>query len=146
MFLRDLTSADALPVLEASVRFAAQRQGVIAHNIANIETPDFRPLDAPVGEFQSALRDAVERRNRDFGGVRGELEWRESENLRLNSRGELQLTPAEPSRNILFHDRNNRDTERLMQDLVENTVGFRASVELLRSRTELLRTAISGRL
>ncbi len=146
MFLRDLATADSLPALEASVRFAAQRQQVLAHNIANIETPDFRPLDLPVGEFQAALRDAVDRRDRDFGGHRGALQVRETANLRVNSRGELEVRAAQPSRNILFHDRNNRDTERLMQDLAENAGAYRASVDLLRSRYDVLRTAISGRL
>jgi flagellar basal body rod protein FlgB len=57
----------------------------------------------------------------------------------------LQLTPQTPSGNILFHDRNNRDLERNMQALAENSAYFRTSAELLRSRFELLRTAISQR-
>lgn len=146
MFLRDLATADAIPTLEAAVRFGAQRQRIIAHNIANIETPDFRPLDAPVGEFQSALREAVEKRDRQYGGHRGALEIRETKNLRRGEDGGVDVVPAEPSRNILFHDRNNRDTERLMQDLAENTLAYRASVDLLKNRYDLLRTAIAGRL
>lgn len=146
MFLRDLATADSLPALEASVRFAGRRQQALAHNIANIETPDFRPLDLPVAEFQAALSDAVGRRDRDFGGHRGRLQWRETEHLRVTPSGDLDPRPSEPSRNILFHDRNNRDTERLMQDLAENAGAFRASVDILRSRYDILRTAISGRL
>jgi flagellar basal body rod protein FlgB len=46
---------------------------------------------------------------------------------------------------VLFHDRNNRDLERLMQGLAENTTTYRVAADLLRSRYDVLRTAISQR-
>lgn len=154
MFLRELATADAIPALEMTIRFAGQRQRVLAHNIANISTPDFQPLDLPVAEFQRTLGEAIDRR-RDAargGGVQtpgaphGPLAWRESRHLRQDDRGDLLATPSDPSRNILFHDRNNRDTERMMQDVAENLSVYRVATDLLKSRYDLLRTAISGRI
>lgn len=146
MFISDLASADAIPALKMAVSFAAQRQRILAHNVANISTPDFRPLDAPVADFQKTLAQAIDRR-RDLParGTRGELDWRESRHIRRDDRGEMTVTPSEPSKNVLFHDRNNRDVERLMQDVAENVVAFRLATDMLKSRNDLIRTAIAGR-
>ena len=45
MLIDHLLNADALPSLERTVQFAARRQELIAHNIANLSTPNFQPLD-----------------------------------------------------------------------------------------------------
>lgn len=142
MFIRDLTNADELPLLGESLRFAAQRQRIVAHNIANIDTPDFRPLDVSVGGFQRTLERAVEERRDRWGGFRGDLEMRQTPELRRNAHGLLDLRPQETGGNILFHDRNNRSLERLMQDLQENNAAFSVTVELMRSKMEQLRTAV----
>lgn len=145
MLIRDLVTADALPSLAASMRFAARRQPLIAHNIANISTPDFRPIDADPKQFQKTLAEAIDRRRRDLGGVRGELEFRESRDFRVDSEGQLELQPKPIGDNILFHDRNDRDLERLIQSQVENTAAFQLAATLFRSRMDLLNTAISER-
>ncbi len=146
MFISDLASSDAIPALKMAVSFAAQRQRILAHNIANISTPDFRPLDAPIAEFQQTLAEAVDRRRAEPAwGSHGELNWRETRNLRRDDSGRMIVNPSEPSKNVLFHDRNNRDVERMMQDLSENVVAFRMATDLLKSRNDLIRTAIAGR-
>jgi flagellar basal-body rod protein FlgB len=140
---------DAIPVLEQLVRFAGQRQRIIAHNIANASTPDFVQTDVSPAAFQKVLGEAVQRRR-----SRGEegsanrleaLELRETREIGISERGELRLTPLTPRRGLLLHDRNNRDIERLMQDLAENTGVFRVATDLLRSRYQVLNAAISER-
>jgi len=147
MFIDEVTSSGAMPALEMMVRFAGSRQRVIAHNIANIDTPNFRPMDVSPAGFQAALAEAVQRRRNATGGEHGSLEWKNTSEVQAagDRDGGLELTPKTPSGNILFHDRNNRDLERTMQDLVENVTVFRAAVDLMRGRTELLRQAISER-
>lgn len=142
MFISDLTTADAIPTLTTSLRFAGQRHRMISNNIANISTPNFQPRDVSVSKFQETLADAVDRRRREHDGVRGELKWRETRELQRDDRGQLELNPQPAGRNVLFHDRNNRDLERLMQDLTENTGAFRVTVELLRTRFDILESAI----
>ena len=95
--------------------------------------------------FPQVLRGAIETRRARTGHERGELPGMVSKQIGLGSDGELRLTPRTPSGNILFHDRNNRDLERLMQDNAENVAAFRLSSELLRSRFEMLRSAIAER-
>lgn len=145
MFIQGLNDADAMPALERMMQFAARRQEIIQHNIANISTPNYQPLDVSVEGFQQQLAEAVEQRRDQFGGQRGELILRTTREVSAASNGGLDLTPSAKGRNLLFHDRNNRDLERLMQDLVENTAMFRVASDLLRSRMQLMRSAISER-
>lgn len=145
MIIRDLVTADALPVLEATMRFAEQRQTLIAHNIANSVTPDFRHLDVDPRGFQKNLAQAVDRRRAQFGGVRGELPWRQTRQMRGADPATMRLRPAETGYGPLYHDRTNRDLERTLQDLTENAAVFRTAASLYRSRTQLLGTAISLR-
>lgn len=146
MLISGLNTSEAVPALKMAISFAAQRQRILAHNIANISTPDFQPLDAPVAEFQRTLGEAIDRhRSGNPGASRAELDWRESRFLRRDRAGRMVVTPSEPSTNVLFHDRNNRDVERMMQDVSENVVAFRTATDLLKSRNDLMRSAIAGR-
>lgn len=140
MFIDQLTNSGTIPTLELSVRYAAERQRLLAHNIANISTPDFRAVDVEPGEFQRMLGESLDRRRRGEGGG-----WRETEQIRRGAGGLLELRPREGSGNILAHDRNDRDVERLMANLAENTAAMRLASELLRSRFDSLRSAIALR-
>lgn len=145
MFLDDVLSSGAMPTLEATMRFAARRQALIAHNIANLDTPNFIQMDASPAEFQNLLREAVDERRKRTGGQHGDLRWRESDQITRDENGDLTLAPGTPSGNILFHDRNNRDLERLMQAQAENVAVFRVASDLLRSRYQLIQGAIAER-
>jgi flagellar basal-body rod protein FlgB len=145
VFIDQLTNAGAIPALEASVQFAARRQSLIAHNIANFSTPNYEPSDVSVTNFHSQLGDAIDRRREAFGGHRGDLHLRDTREVSQGQDGRLRLSPGASGRNVLFHDRNSRDLERTMQDLVENVASFRVATDLLKSRIDLLRTAISER-
>ena len=45
VIFNDLANAGSAPVLEQVLRFAGARQRLLAHNIANVDKPDFRPVD-----------------------------------------------------------------------------------------------------
>lgn len=145
MLIDALTNSGPLPTLELSMRFAAQRQRLVAHNIANIDTPDFRPFDASPRGFQDTLREAIDDRRARTGGLHGELRFKPTSELELDGAGELRINPRTPSTGVLFHDRNNRDVERLMQALAETTGAFRAASDLYRAHVNILNTAISER-
>lgn len=148
MLIADLTNSGAIPTLELSLRFAGQRQQLLAHNIANISTPDFRPMDVAPERFAQMLREAIDDRRARTGGEHGELRFRSNREISVDqSRGatRLELRPATPSGNIIFHDRNNRDLERLMQANAENVTAYRVSAELLKSRYDILKAAIAER-
>lgn len=140
-----LFNAGGIQSLEKTVQFAARRHELLAHNIANFSTPNFRAKDVSVNDFRAALGQAIDQRRRRFGGERGELEFAGTREVVSGPRG-LRLNPAQSSGNILFHDRNDRDLERTMQSLVENLAVFRFATDMMRSRMEMLNVAIRERI
>jgi flagellar basal-body rod protein FlgB len=139
-----LTNADSMPVLERMLQFAAGRQRILADNVANFDTPGFRPRDVDVKQFQAALGEAVDERRDRNSNRGGELVFGGTRDVEV--RGDrLELVPGESNRNILFHDGNDRDLDRSMQDLVENVMTVRGVSTLLRSRIDLLSSALRER-
>lgn len=147
--LSDLTNSGAIPTLSAALRFSSERQKLIAHNIANVSTPNFIQRNVSVSDFRRALSEAVENRRRQSGGESGELGFGNSGSIQVQPDGSVQLRPdqtaASSEGGILFHDKNNRDLERLMQDSVENAAFYRMNVDLLRTRFDLIKSAIAQR-
>lgn len=135
-----------MDTLELTAKFAGERQRVIASNIANLSTPNYVQLDLSPAEFQRVLRDAVEKRR---AGQTSELKLTGSREVaqdpRVRGSEGVRFTPTAPSGNILMHDRNDRDVERLMQANVENVGVFRVAVDLLKSRYDVLKAAIGER-
>lgn len=145
MLANDAINSGALPTLEAMMRFAGARQRLIQHNIANITTPNFVPKDVSVHKFQEQLGAAIEARRAQTGGMSGSLQLESSEEVEIGSDGQFVLNPTESEGGVMFHDRNNRNVERLMQDNAENFGVFRVASELLRSRMQIMRDAVAER-
>lgn len=139
-----LLDSGALPVLERVVQFTQQRHGVITDNVANLSTPYFKPRELDTGAFQAALRDAVDQRRDSADPTFGPLELRDTDQLRFHH-GRIETTPGQSNQGVLFHDQNNRDLERVMQDLAENTLAHNMGIEMLRSEFSLLSIAIRER-
>ena len=142
--IQGMFDGGALPVLSRVIQFTVARHRVLAHDIANLSTPHFEPLDLDPKRFGAALADALDRRRRGPGSAGGPLEIRRTNELEFGPET-LEVRPQPARHNILFHDRNNRDLERTMQHLVENTFAHNLAVEFIRSEVELLRTAIRER-
>ncbi len=144
MSIVGVTEWGGMGSLEATIRFAGQRQRLIAHNIANISTPNFIQLDVSTSAFQKQLGEAIDR-HRDNAG-QGPLDLQPSDEVRPLPNGSFQLVPNTPSGNIAFQDRNNRDLERLMQDQSENILVFRTAIDLFKSRSDMMRSALAQRI
>jgi flagellar basal-body rod protein FlgB len=140
-----LTNAGALPVLERVMQFAGQRHRLITNTIANLDTPGFRPADVSVGAFQQHLGEAIDERRSRFGNAAGELRLSSSSDVEV-APGGLTLKPQPIGDNILFHDGNDRDLERTMQDLVENFATYRFAAQMMKNQYDLINTAIRERI
>lgn len=127
------------------MQFSAQRHRIITNNIANLSTPGFRPQDVSVEAFQEQLAKAVDERRAGDTSFAGDLPLRSSREVKVQPDG-LMLQPQPIGENIMFHDGNDRDVERTMQDLVENFMTFRAAAQLLKTRFDAISTAIRERL
>lgn len=144
MFFGTVLNSGGIDVLERVVQFTVQRQRLVANNIANLTTPGFRPTDIDPKSFQQALADAVNRRRGSHHGRWQQLRPRDTRHVAFGRNG-ISVKPRPVEHNIMFHDGNDRDLERTMQDLVENVMVHRQAVELLRSRFALIEKAIRGR-
>ncbi len=103
-----------LRVLSGYLDVAARRQGIIAENLANIDTPNYRTRDL---DFRAAMRDALE------GGVTA------------HSIREVPGLLARPDGNNVSLDR-----EGLL--LAQTQLQFRTGVQLLRAEFRKLQIAI----
>lgn len=135
----------SMQVLERMAQFTESRQKVLAHNVANLSTPYFKPRDVDPKGFQHELGRAIDRRRRTATPTAGKLTLRNTRSVRVED-DRLQLRPDGSNRNILFHDQNNRDLEREMQSLAENGMAFQVATDFLRSRYGILEMAIRGRM
>ena len=131
----------AMPTLERVIQFTQNRHSVLTDNIANLSTPYYKPKDLSPESFQSELRDAIDRRRQSPNPTAGSLELYDTRQLRFRSDG-IDPQPQHTNEGILFHDQNNRDLERTMQHLAENTLTHNSAVEVLRNEFAILLTAI----
>ncbi len=139
-FIDNLINQTSVPVLDQMMQFAAARHELIVHNIANIDTPGYRALDLDVKEFQRAMADAIDSRRR---GRPLQLDGR---GMKTDAAGRLVFQPeAAEGHNIRFNDQGNRNVEKQMSALAENTLTFNLAAELLRGQFEGLKKAIRQR-
>ena len=136
-----LLGNSSLPALERSLQFMGARQKLLVGNIANAETPGFRPVDVDPRVFQGALREALDADEID---AQGSLSFEDSSAVSFGN-GSAELKPEILGDNIMFHDGNDRSMERLMQRLSENVYAFRAASQLIRGQFDLINTAIRER-
>ncbi|MCK4389071.1 MAG: flagellar basal body rod protein FlgB [Desulfobacterales bacterium] len=110
-------------VIERSLDITKKRHGLIASNIANLDTPGYRPKDI---DFKGALKDALE-------GISVDL-------ARANPRhfGSKVFYP-EPS----LSSADSVDIDKEMSKLAENNLRYRASVEALLRKLSMLKFAIT---
>ena len=140
MLMNDLLSSGATPLLEKTLAFTGARHKMLVTNIANITTPGYRAKQLDVKSFQSALREAADKRGT------GELKISSGREFRVSSAGLLEVTPTEePPENVLFQDCTNARIEKEMASLAENTMVNQAAAELLKSQFGSVEKAIRGR-
>ncbi len=143
--IQDLFDTGALPAAERLVQFTSARHKVLTNNIANLNQPFYKPRDLDPTAFQEALGAAIDDRRQSASPTRGPLQLHDTMDVRFQS-DRIEMTETPSNENILFHDQNNRDLERIMQRLAENTIAHQLGVELVRNQFEVMRMAIRERL
>ena len=109
-------------LLSEMIRAASLRHQVLSRNIANIDTPGYRPMEVSFGE---ELRLAA-----DVGDTGATI---------------VRATVvADPVAGAGQYDGNAVDLDRQMAKMAENALWHNIMIQTLNSRMNLLRTAIRG--
>ncbi len=119
-----------VPLFESALRFRVARAGVLAANVANADTPGFRPADL---HFDALLNREQEKLARTHPGHFPVAPTNEEENYRL----ELAPRGQRP-------DGNGVQLERQIVLYSRNAGAFTDQAAVLSRLLSLTRTAISG--
>jgi flagellar basal-body rod protein FlgB len=146
MYFKAMFDQGAIPVLEKIISFTEARHQVIANNIANVDTPNYRRRDLPISEFQHALSKSIEHRRATNPRI---FDFLETDNVAANELGGVTarvLTASPSPLDILRHDNNNVSIDREMAELAKNTLLHNGMVQILSKEFQMLGNAISERI
>lgn len=146
-------------LLAQMARFAERRQTVLASNVANIDTLDYKMRDLDVEGFQQAMKSAVESQahpslnqpvSQHWGNASpgwpslpGPLGNATTPDINSFFGEELFESQEDTARNLTFHDGNNRGIEYQMTELTKNSMQQNFAIELMSAQMRLLETVIS---
>jgi flagellar basal-body rod protein FlgB len=132
--MASIVDGTTVPLLEKVAIFGERRNLVLASNVANIDTPNYKRRDLPVGAFESALCDAIRAGSdrTDHLSAPSELP---SDLLQAREVGSPSLT---------FQDNSDRSIEHEMLELTKNASMQGFAIELLNAQMGMLQAAIRG--
>ncbi len=144
--IESLFNSSTIPLLAKAAAFAERRHEVLAGNVANISTPDYRTRDLPVAEFRAALEEAVARRRPVDSS--GKPAWSFSADVPASAenfpQALYQALEARP-KTITFQDGNNRSIEKEVMEITKNSLMQTVAIELMNVQLNRLQAVISER-
>ena len=132
-----LFTATSIPVLGEVLNFAQARQGVLAGNIANVNTPGYRTRDLSQTAFQESLKEAIELTRTSGRPL--------SPGLADSQQGDPLRSVRSSLENILYHDDTNLDLEKQVAEINKNQLLHNFALTVLTDQFALLESAISER-
>ncbi len=140
--LQSFFNSTSLPLLEKLAVFGERRHEVLAGNIANVDTPDYKTRDLPVEKFQQALQQAIAQRS---AMAYAHPNSSGQENLDAHFPKELFQAVEAAAQNITFQDGGNRSIEHEVMELTKNAMMQNFAIEVMTAQMNLMETVISGR-
>lgn len=148
--LQSILNSTTLPLLEKMAVFAERRHEVLAGNLANSNTPDYKTRDLSLDSFQTALQEAIHRRRHPERSSSADPTAPPTHTAKSDSLDDLfprelfQAAEAEPH-NITFQDRGNRSVEHEISEITKNAMMQNLVVELMSAQMKTLEAVISER-
>ncbi len=157
-----------IPALQQTLAFTERRHELLAGNIANMDTPDYRARDLSVSKFQAALAEQIEQAahpvtsysspgdlspgdlspgnlspghaSRRASGAAG----KDAELFgRPATRDDVARGPRDAMEPIVFHDGSDVSLERQITEIAKNQSMHNVAVATMRNQFAMLRAAIS---
>jgi flagellar basal-body rod protein FlgB len=127
-----------MQILERSLDAASLRQKVLANNISNVDTPNFKRSDL---SFESALQTYL---NQDTSYIRGVRTDPRHIAIGPPSFSEIRPEIMVESSTTVNNNGNNVDIDSEMTQLAVNQINYNALIQDLNGYLSRLRTAIQG--
>jgi flagellar basal-body rod protein FlgB len=144
--LSSLFTNSALPVLERVVNFTEARHGVLAGNVANLDTPGYRTRDLSPALFEERLKEAVETARRPTPKYPTYSRQNESAaGRRTGGEYDAFRRVDESMKSILYHDDSDVSLERQVNEIVKNQQQHNLAIHIMSAQFRLLRAAITER-
>ena len=124
-----------LPALEQTITFAQRRHELLAGNLANLDTPDYRARDLSVGDFQNALAESIQT-SRNSAAANA---------LSPATRDDILSGPRAATEQVVYHDGSDVSLEHQVTELAKNQHLHGLAVTTMRNQFALLRAAITER-
>ena len=142
--LSSIFDSSTVPVLEQVVNFTQARHGVLAGNIANLDTPGYKTRDISPDEFQNRLQEAVESRREKALSPTYEI------NARLAGRNTATGFDGmdkvrESAKSILYHDNSDVSIEQQVAEISKNHALHNLALNIMTAQFRLMRAAITER-
>ena len=142
-----LFDSSTIPLLLKMAAFTERRHDVLAGNLANVSTPDYRTRDLPVAQFRTALEEAVGRHRP--ADSRGQVAWSFTAGQSSDAGDPFPPTlfrALDSSRGaITFQDGNNRKIEEEIMEITKNSLMQTLAVEVMNAQFSRLQAVISER-
>jgi flagellar basal-body rod protein FlgB len=127
----------SLSVLERSLDSAALRQKVIANNVANVDTPNFKRSEV---SFEEVLQQSVSDTN--FRGTRTN-----ARHMVIGKGNPREVMPEvlKDERTLVNNNKNNVDIDYEMSQMSKNAMRYNVLIDRMAKELKSVRTAIDGR-
>ncbi|HJQ79126.1 MAG TPA: flagellar basal body rod protein FlgB [Lacipirellulaceae bacterium] len=147
--LTSLFQSSSIPVLEQVVKFTEARHGVLAGNIANLDTPGYKTRDLSPALFQERLKEAIESQHEPPPRPYEPAAFGSTSSYKSSRRAERQLTAfrkvEESMKSILRHDEADVSMEQQINEIVKNQQQHNLAINIMSAQFRLLRAAITER-
>jgi flagellar basal-body rod protein FlgB len=143
-----LFDSSTIPLLAKVAAFTERRHEVLAGNIANVSTPDYRTRDLPVADFHAALQAAVDHRRPVDGSGRSNWSFTAAAGPATTAEflpQSLFRAVEAPPKTLTFQDGNNRSIEKEVMEMTKNSLMQTVAIELMNAQLNRLQAVISER-
>jgi flagellar basal-body rod protein FlgB len=145
--LGSMFQSSTIPLLEQAVKFTEARHGVLAGNIANLDTPGYRTRDLSPQAFQQRLKEAINTRY-----TQPTPTYEGDPFAPPNSAAEQQRASQVAAyrdvadmKNLLRHDENDVSLEQQVTEIAKNQQQHNLAISIMSAQFRLLRAAITER-
>jgi len=131
----------AMKYVESALNARAIRQDLISSNIANVDTPYYKPKDI---DFEDAL---TQKANEEFGGQKPkklELAITDPKMMQASDSNELEPTIFFRDGHLARNDGNSVDLDVETTELAKNNVMYNALIETFKKDASIFRAVLTS--